>query len=68
MDLHGKVAVITGAASSIGAATARLFAQSGAQIVIAGVQDQRGQRLAEELGPAARSMHCDVSSEAQVRP
>lgn len=66
-SFSGKVAVITGAASGIGAATARLFVQSGAQVIIADVQDERGQLLAEELGSTARYIHCDVSREAQVQ-
>lgn len=48
--LEGKVAVITGGASGIGEATVRLFSAHGARVVIADVQDERGRRLAEELG------------------
>ncbi|CAN1303051.1 Short chain aldehyde dehydrogenase 1 [Linum perenne] len=48
--LEGKVALITGGASGIGETTAKLFVQHGAKVVIADVQDQPGQSLADELG------------------
>jgi NAD(P)-dependent dehydrogenase (short-subunit alcohol dehydrogenase family) len=64
--LAGKVAVITGAASGIGAGTARRFAEEGARVVLADIQDDAGQALAEELGDVATYVHCDVTSEADV--
>ncbi len=64
--LLGKVAVITGAASGIGEAMARLFVAEGARVVVADVQDGVGQAVAESLGEAARYQHCDVTSEDQV--
>jgi NAD(P)-dependent dehydrogenase (short-subunit alcohol dehydrogenase family) len=65
-QLEGKVAVITGAASGIGAATARLFVAEGARVVLADIQDERGAAMAEELGPAASFAHCDVTSEQEI--
>lgn len=64
--LLGKVAVITGAASGIGAATARRFVQEGARVVIADIQADKGQALAHELGNNATFIRCDVTQESQV--
>lgn len=64
--LDGKVAVITGAASGIGAGTARLFVSEGAKVVVADLQTEAGQALVAELGDAARFAQCDVTSEEQV--
>jgi NAD(P)-dependent dehydrogenase (short-subunit alcohol dehydrogenase family) len=65
--LPGKVALITGGASGIGEATVRLFVAEGASVVSADIQDERGRRLAGELGPRAAYVHADVSREADVK-
>jgi NAD(P)-dependent dehydrogenase (short-subunit alcohol dehydrogenase family) len=62
--LGGKVTLITGAAQGIGEACARRFAREGALVVLADVDDARGQTLATEL--AALYVHCDVGDNAQV--
>jgi NAD(P)-dependent dehydrogenase (short-subunit alcohol dehydrogenase family) len=64
--LEGRVAVVTGAASGIGAETARLFVANGARVVLADLQEAPGEALARELGAAARFVHCDVTQEADV--
>ncbi|KAK4476490.1 hypothetical protein RD792_015644 [Penstemon davidsonii] len=60
----GKVAVITGGARGIGAATAKAFADNGAYVVIADILDELGTTLADSIG--GRFTHCDVSIEGDV--
>jgi NAD(P)-dependent dehydrogenase (short-subunit alcohol dehydrogenase family) len=62
--LRDKVTVITGGAQGIGEACARRFAREGAPVVLADLDDARGQALATELG--ALYVHCDVGDSAQV--
>ncbi|KAJ0094381.1 hypothetical protein Patl1_16811 [Pistacia atlantica] len=62
--LMGKVAVITGGARGIGAATAKVFAENGAHVVIADILDELGTTLADSIG--GRYIHCDVSNESDV--
>lgn len=64
--VDGKVVAITGAASGLGEASARLLAAEGASVVLADIQDDRGRALAAELGPGTRYVHCDVTGEEQV--
>jgi 3alpha(or 20beta)-hydroxysteroid dehydrogenase len=58
--LIGRVALVTGAARGIGAATARTFMDAGARVVIADVLDDIGADLAQSLGPNALYVHLDV--------
>ncbi len=64
--LDGKVAVITGGASGIGAATTRLFVREGAKVLIADLQEGVGASLAAELGANASSIRCNVAKEDDV--
>jgi len=67
--LAGKVAVITGAASGIGAATAKTYVEQGARVVLGDIQDEAGANLAEALGGSTHAIfrHCNVTSEAEVQ-
>lgn len=65
--LDGKVAVITGAASGIGAGTARRFVAEGAKVVVADIQDEVAADLVSELGADnAAFHHTDVTHEDEV--
>ena len=64
--LQGKVAVITGGASGLGAATAARFIEEGAKVVLGDIQDELGMATAAQLGADATYHHCDVTVEAEV--
>lgn len=61
--LAGKTAIITGGARGMGAVTAKLFIEHGANVVIGDILDKEGQALADELGKKARFVHLDVTKE-----
>ncbi len=62
MEIQGKVFIVTGGASGLGEGTARMLAAHGATVVIADLQADKGEALAQELGGAF--VKCDVSQEA----
>ena len=66
-ELTGKVAVVTGGSSGIGRATAELFVDEGASVVIADVDVEQGEQLAEELGGSAAFKRTDVADGEQVQ-
>ncbi|MBK7975879.1 MAG: glucose 1-dehydrogenase [Deltaproteobacteria bacterium] len=61
--VHGRVALVTGAASGLGAASATALAREGARVLLTDVQDDPGQALATSLGEAARYTRLDVTQE-----
>ena len=64
--LDDRVAIVTGAASGIGAATAKRFVDEGASVLLTDIQDDAGRALAAELGPRAAYLHANVVDEGQV--
>ena len=62
--LDGKVAIVTGGSRGVGAATARVFVEEGAQVMVTDVVDERGEEVASEIGENATYLHCDVSVES----
>lgn len=67
MKLQGNTFFITGGGSGLGAACARLFAEAGAYVMIADVNDEAGQQMAAEVGEHARFAHTDVTDEQSVQ-
>ena len=68
-DFSGKVALVTGAASGMGLATALAFAEAGAAVVLADFREDAVQATAKELvaaGHKAIGLRCDVSDDEQV--
>jgi len=66
-ELSGKIAIVTGGASGLGRATAELFVEEGARVVIADVDAEGGQDLAAQLGDAAVFKRTDVAREDEVQ-
>ncbi|WP_048438861.1 SDR family oxidoreductase [Caenimonas sp. SL110] len=68
MDIRGKVAIVTGAASGIGAALARTLAAGGARgVVVADLNESLAQAVAQGIGASAMAVRCDVSVEADIQ-
>lgn len=66
---NGKVALVTGAASGMGQATAKAFAKAGAAVALADISEEAVQTVTKELvaeGHKALAIHCNVADEAQV--
>ena len=66
--LRNKVAIVSGGASGIGEGTVRLFAQEGAQVVVADINETLGRKVAEEVrqaGGDATFIRLDVSREEE---
>ena len=68
-DFNGRVALVTGASSGMGLATARAFAEAGAAVVLADINEDALRAAVEDLragGHQVLSVACDVSDEQQV--
>src|SRR5215469_1943868 len=65
MELNGTSAIVTGAASGLGEATARALSQAGAHVVIADLNEDRGKEVAAEIG--GQFVRTDVTDEESVR-
>ena len=65
--LDGQIAVITGATSGIGEATAEVFVKEGATVVVAGRSEERGNQIAGRLGDKAVFTRCDVMEESDIK-
>ena len=67
MNVRGKTFLVTGGASGLGGATARMLVAAGGNVVILDVAVEAGQKAAAELGPNAHFRRTDVTSEGDVR-
>lgn len=66
MHIKLKTFVVTGAGSGLGAATARVLVEAGANVVLADLNSDAGEAMAKELGQAARFVETDVANEASA--
>ena len=69
LSFENKVALVTGAGSGMGLATAKAFAEAGASVVLADIQEEAVRAAAEQLeasGRKALALGCDVSDDGQV--
>src|ERR1700760_2437755 len=69
ISFENKVALVTGAGSGLGLATAKAFAESGASVVLADANEKAARSAAEELsgnGHKTLAVHCDVADDTQV--
>jgi len=65
MQIRNSIFLVTGGASGLGAATAQMAAANGAKVVIADLQAEAGEKLAQEIG--GKYCRCDVTSESDVK-
>jgi NAD(P)-dependent dehydrogenase (short-subunit alcohol dehydrogenase family) len=67
MDLNGKTFIITGGGSGLGEGTARIFADAGANVVLADINTDGAEKVAKDLGDQARVAECNVTEEESVQ-
>jgi len=63
MDIRDSTFIVTGGASGLGAATARMVVEGGGRVIVADLKDVEGNALTDELGAAARFVRTDVTDE-----
>ena len=64
MEINGKVAIVTGGSSGIGAASVRLLAARGMKVLVADINEEKGNAIAKEVGGAFAKV--DVTSTDQI--
>ncbi len=67
MKIQGKVCVVTGGASGLGAATAQHLVAQGAKVILVDMNQELGQQLQQQLGENAEFVAVDVTDENQVQ-
>ena len=67
MQIENSTFFVTGGGSGLGAATARLLAENGANVVLADVNEEAGEQTASEIGSGAKFIHTDVTDEGSVK-
>lgn len=67
MELRDSTFIVTGGASGLGAASARMIVEAGGRVVVADLKEAEGRELAGSLGAAARFVRTDVTDEASGR-
>ena len=67
MQIENSTFFVTGGGSGLGAATARLLAENGANVVLADVNEEAGERTASEIGGGAKFIRTDVTDEGSVQ-
>src|SRR3984893_15472073 len=67
MEIQGKVFLVTGGASGLGAGTSRMLVANGGKVAVADLNDTAGTAFAKELGPAATFVRTDVADEGSGR-
>jgi NAD(P)-dependent dehydrogenase (short-subunit alcohol dehydrogenase family) len=67
MEIRGNTFIVTGGASGLGAATARMVVDAGGSALLADLKGDEGEQLARDLGTAARFVRTDVTDEASAR-
>lgn len=66
MRLKDKIAVVTGAASGFGKGIAKRFAEEGAKVIVADLNGEGAEHVAEEIGPAAKAVKADVTKRQDI--